>query len=88
VHTPVSTVRSEERRALLPIGGTFVVFGMFWGSWAVATADIRSSYGLSDAQLGTLLAVAVTVSGIVGAIVGNRAERCASGPYRRSSHPH
>ncbi len=80
MHTPVSTVRSEERRALLPIGGTFVVFGMFWGSWAVATADIRSSYGLSDAQLGTLLAVAVTVSGIVGAIVGNRAERWGAVP--------
>jgi sugar phosphate permease len=65
---------------LLPIGGSFVVFGMLWGSWAVATADVRTTYGLSDAQLGSLLAVAVTVSGIVGAVVGNRAERWGAVP--------
>jgi MFS family permease len=80
VDLPASLVRSDQRAALLPIGGTFVVFGMFWGSWAVATADIRTTYGMSDAQLGLLLAVAVTVSGIVGAIVGNRAERWGAVP--------
>jgi predicted MFS family arabinose efflux permease len=48
---------------------------MFWGSWAVATADVRTTYGFSNAQLGLLLAGAVTVSGIGGAVVGNRAER-------------
>ena len=77
---PASGVRTDQRRALLPIGGSFIVFGMFWGSWAVATADIRTTYGMSDAQLGSLLAVAVTVSGIVGAIVGNRAERWGAVP--------
>jgi MFS family permease len=77
---PASLVRRDQRTALLPIGGTFVVFGMFWGSWAVATADVRSTYGLSDAQLGSLLAVAVSVSGIVGAVVGNRAERWGAVP--------
>ncbi|HEX3462371.1 MAG TPA: MFS transporter [Acidimicrobiales bacterium] len=78
--SPASLVRRDQRTALLPIGGTFVVFGMFWGSWAVATADVRSTYGLSDAQLGSLLAVAVSVSGIVGAVVGNRAERWGAVP--------
>ncbi|HEX3841241.1 MAG TPA: MFS transporter [Acidimicrobiales bacterium] len=77
---PVSLARRDQRSALLPIGGTFIVFGMFWGSWAVATADVRSTYGLSDAQLGLLLAVAVSVSGIVGAVVGNRAERWGAVP--------
>ena len=72
--------RAAERRALLPVGGTFVVFGMFWGSWAVATTDIRAAYHLSDAQLGLLLAVAVTTSGVVGAWVGNRAERWGAVP--------
>ena len=72
---PASETRSADRRALLPVGGAFVVFGMFWGSWAVATANVRSTYHLSNAQLGTLLAVAVTVSGVVGAVVGNRAQR-------------
>ncbi len=80
VNLPASRVRTDQRGALLPIGGSFVVFGMFWGSWAVATADIRTTYGLSDAQLGSLLAVAVAVSGTLGAIVGNRAERWGAVP--------
>jgi hypothetical protein len=80
VDRPASLLRRDQRGALLPIGGSFIVFGMFWGSWAVATADIRSTYGMSDAQLGSLLAVAITVSGIVGAIVGNRAERWGAVP--------
>ena len=71
---------AAERRALLPVGGAFVVFGMFWGSWAVATADVRATYHLSDAQLGLLLAAAVTTSGVVGAWVGNRAERWGAVP--------
>lgn len=53
---------------------------MFWGSWAVATANVRVTYGLSNAQLGALLAVAVTISGTVGAVVGNRAERWGAVP--------
>jgi MFS family permease len=73
--TVTGAPRADERRALLPVGGAFVVFGMFWGSWAVATTDVRAAYHLSDAQLGLLLAVAVTCSGVVGAWVGNRAER-------------
>jgi MFS family permease len=80
MNLPASRVRTDQRRALLPIGGSFIVFGMFWGSWAVATADIRTTYRMSDAQLGSLLAVAVSVSGIVGAIVGNRAERWGAVP--------
>jgi len=80
VSTPASLAPRDQRGALLPIGGSFIVFGMFWGSWAVATADIRTTYGMSDAQLGSLLAVAVTVSGIVGAVVGNRAERWGAVP--------
>jgi hypothetical protein len=71
---------TDERRALLPVGGAFVVFGMFWGSWAVATTDVRATYHLSDAQLGLLLAAAVTLSGVVGAWVGNRAERWGAVP--------
>lgn len=51
------------------------MLGTFWGSWAVATADVRRTFGYDDAQLGALLAVAVTVSGVLGAVVGNRAER-------------
>jgi MFS family permease len=53
---------------------------MFWGSWAVATTDVRATYHLSDAQLGLLLGVAVTVSGTVGAMVGNRAQRWGAVP--------
>jgi MFS family permease len=80
VNIPSAAVSGQGRRTLLPIGGTFVVFGMFWGSWAVATADIRSTYDLSNAVLGTLLATAVTISGVIGAVVGNRAERWGAIP--------
>ncbi len=65
----------DGSRALAPVAASFVVLGTFWGSWAVATADVRRTFGFDDAQLGALLAVAVTVSGVLGALVGNRAER-------------
>jgi MFS family permease len=70
--------RYPGSRALAPVAASFVVLGTFWGSWAVAAADVRRTFGFDDAQLGALLAVAVTVSGILGALVGNRAERWGS----------
>jgi len=61
--------------ALAPVAGTFATLGMFWGTWAVAIANVQRAFGLSDATLGVLLAVAIAVAGLTGAVAGHRAER-------------
>jgi MFS family permease len=63
-----------------PVGAAFVALGMFWGSWAVVIADVQRTFHLSDGGLGTLLAVAIGVAGITGAVAGHRAERWGTGP--------
>lgn len=54
---------------------TFVVFGAFWGSWAVAALDVQQFLGFSDAQLGALLAATVLGGVIANAGGGVLAER-------------
>jgi MFS family permease len=61
------------------VAAAFVVLGVFWGSWAVAVANIQHTFHLSDARLGVLLAVAIAVAGVTGAAVGHRAERWGTG---------
>jgi MFS family permease len=53
----------------------FVTFGLFWGSWAVMLFDIQRAYGLSDAQTGVLLAVAIAVAGASSAVMAHLADR-------------
>lgn len=62
-----------------PVAAAFVVLGAFWGSWAVALANVQRTFGLSDAALGVLLAVAIALAGVTGAAVGHRAERWGTG---------
>ncbi len=47
------------------VRATFIAFGAFWGTWAVAALDVQRFLGFSDAQLGLL--VAATVVGGVAA---------------------
>ena len=47
------------------VRATFIAFGAFWGTWAVAAFDVQRFLGFSDAQLGLL--VAATVVGGVAA---------------------
>jgi predicted MFS family arabinose efflux permease len=54
-----------------PVVASFVLFGVFWGSWAVMVYDIQRAFGLSDAQLGVLLAVAVAVAGGSSAVMAH-----------------
>lgn len=68
------------RPSLGPFAAAFVLFGTFWGSWAVAAADIESGLHLSSADLGLLLSVAVGAGGIAAAGAGGLAERW--GPSR------
>jgi MFS family permease len=54
---------------------SFVVFGAFWGSWAVMLFNIQHAYSLSNAALGVLLAVAVAAAGLTGAVMAHLADR-------------
>ena len=54
---------------------SFVLFGVFWGSWAVMLFDIQRAYALNDAELGVLLAVAVAVAGATSAVMAHLSDR-------------
>lgn len=58
-----------------PVIASFVLFGTFWGSWAVMLFNIQHAFALSDAQLGVLLAVAVAVAGVSSAVMAHLADR-------------
>jgi MFS family permease len=58
-----------------PVVACFFTFGLFWGSWAVMLFYIQHTYGLSDGQLGVVLAVAVAVAGASSAVTAHLADR-------------
>ena len=53
----------------------FVVFGFFWGTWAVAAFDVQRFLRFSDAQLGLLLGATVVGGVVANASGGVLAER-------------
>ncbi len=53
----------------------FALFGMFWGTWAVAALDIQQFLGLSDAELGLLVAATVVGTSVTNVVGGALAER-------------
>lgn len=50
------------------VGAAFAAFGFFWGSWAVAAADVKATLHLGTAGFGAFWSAA-----LVGAAVGNAA---------------
>lgn len=60
VSTGAATPRTAERRALLL---TFVVFGVFWGSWAALLPAVQRLAAIGDGDLGLALA-AVAVAAL------------------------
>jgi MFS family permease len=54
---------------------SFATFGLFWGSWAVMLFNIQHTFGLNDAQLGVLLAVAIAVAGASSAVMAHFCDR-------------
>ncbi|MBV8691596.1 MAG: hypothetical protein JOY57_08070, partial [Actinobacteria bacterium] len=62
------------RRSLRPVAVAFVVFGAFWGSWAIAAIDVERFLGMSHAGLGTVLAIAVVGGTVANAVGGTLAE--------------
>lgn len=58
-----------------PLRATFIVFGFFWGTWAVVALDVQRFLEFSDAQLGLLLAATVFGGVIANGAGGVIAER-------------
>jgi MFS family permease len=73
-------LRTVDRAPTLrPVAAAFVGFGMFWGSWSVAVADIEHELGLSHAMFGFLLSVGLAAGGVANALGGTLAERHGTG---------
>ena len=64
-----------RRGTLLPVAGAFLVFGSFAGAWAVAVIDIERTFGLSDAELGTVLAIGIVLAAALNAVGGALTDR-------------
>ena len=74
---PSPPVQGNERplAGAGPVVTAFVLFGIFWGSWAVMLFDIQHAFHLNNAQLGVLLAVAIAVAGVSSAVMAHLADR-------------
>lgn len=57
------------------VAAAFVVFGLFWGGWAVAAADVERDLGLSHGAFGLLLSVSLSGAAAANAVAGVLAER-------------
>lgn len=53
---------------LAPVAASFWLFGYFWGSWAVAAANLEGALGVSHGGFGLILS-----SGLAGAALSNAA---------------
>lgn len=63
------------RPDLRPVGSAFTGFGVFFGAWAVLTADLEHALGLGHGSFGLLLALALAGSAAVNAATGPLTER-------------
>src|SRR5262245_50803496 len=63
------------RVSLRPIAAAFIVFGFFAGAWAVSAIDVERTFGLSDLELGLLLAAGIVCGTGVAAIGGALTDR-------------
>src|SRR5262249_44949334 len=69
----------EVKTTLRPVAAAFVVFGFYAGAFAVAAIDIERTFGLSDAELGLLLAAGVIAGMAVAAIGGAITDKLGAG---------
>jgi MFS family permease len=60
---------------LRPVAAAFITFGLFGGAWAVAAVDVEKTFGLTDAQLGLLLAAGILSGTLVATIAGALTDR-------------
>src|SRR5688500_18836566 len=57
------------------VAAAFVVFGMFWGAWAVAVADIERDLSLTHGSFGVLFSLALAGAAAANAFGGALTER-------------
>lgn len=61
--------------SLRPIAWVFVLFGLYWGAWAVAAVDLEHALGLSVGGFGLLLSAGLAGSAMANAVGGALCER-------------
>jgi MFS family permease len=64
---------------LRPVGWVFLLFGVFWGGWAVAAINVERAMGLSTAGFGLLLSAALVGGASSNAVGGALCERFGTG---------
>lgn len=64
---------------LRPVGWAFALFGVFWGAWAVAAADLQQALHLSAGSFGLLLSAALLGGASANAFGGAACERFGTG---------
>ena len=70
---------AAARGSLRPVAASFLVFGAFAGTWAVAAVDVERTFGLTDAQLGLLLAGGIAAATGIAAFSGALTDRWGAG---------
>jgi MFS family permease len=65
--------------SLRPIGWVFVLFGVFWGGWAVEAVNVERALGLSAAGFGLLLSAGLVGGASSNAVGGALCERLGTG---------
>ncbi len=64
---------------LRPIGWVFLLFGVFWGGWAVSAAEVERALHLSTGGFGLLLSIALVGAASANALGGALCERFGTG---------
>ena len=72
------TLRRDET-GVLHVRLGFALFGVFWGTWAVAALDVQAFLGLSDTGLGLLVAATVVGTPVANVVGGTLTERIGVG---------
>ena len=65
--------------SLRPVGWVFVLFGIFWGGWAVAAANVERALHLSDGGFGLLLSLSLVGAAASNAVGGTLCQRFGTG---------
>ena len=69
----------EERPSLRPVAAAFLVFGSFFGAWAVAVLDVRDTFDLTDAGIALILSAGILLAAVLNAVGGALTDRWGAG---------
>jgi MFS family permease len=69
----------EERPSLRPVAATFLVFGSFFGAWAVAVLDVRDAFDLTDAGIAVIISAGILLAAAINAVGGALTDRWGAG---------